>query len=288
MVPKVDTKPANEVMSYLVNEFGKTDDMRKTHTMRRLRNHIFRDNETLDGFFKTFRELRKEAMDAGNDVPDDIFRELILAAFPTVMFDTIMQNIMANPTTFATSSAVIQHITYQHSRSSNRPDAAVSGGNLPHANLIAALQNRIEHLERQGSTTRHPEKKCSNLNCLRSGHLAEECFRKGGGKEGQYPAWWRGKKDAEKPITPSPSANVTSTVGEPTQYYAALSVTNEKMEGETYADSGATDHFFRNRSDFIIYTPCSRISRSSEISTTLEIVGYGRAKKTYATTDLQW
>jgi hypothetical protein len=126
IVPDVDKKTAAEVLNYLVSEFGKTDDMRKTYTIRRLRNPIFRDNETLDSFFKILRELRKEAMDAGNDISDGVFREIILAAFPTVAFDTIMQNIMANPVTFATSSSV----------ASSHP--------------------------------RHPEKKCTNPNCLRS------------------------------------------------------------------------------------------------------------------------
>ena len=80
---------------------------------------------------------------------------------------------------------------------------AVSGDRLPQANH-AALLARIEQLEKMvASSACTPEKKCMNQNCLHMGHLAEECFRKGGGKEGQYPAWWKGKRDTRV----APAAN---------------------------------------------------------------------------------
>ncbi|KAJ3832248.1 hypothetical protein F5878DRAFT_511027, partial [Lentinula raphanica] len=90
--------------------------------------------------------------------------------------------------------------------------------------------------------------KCSN--CKRLGHLAEDCFQKGGGKEGQYPAWWKGKKD-----TSGPSANATLTpeVGELTQHYGLAAQVLSSETGEIYADTGASDHFFRERGDFVSY-----------------------------------
>jgi hypothetical protein len=290
LVPSVDKMNAYEVFEALKNEFGKSDEKRKILTNRRLRNHIFRDNEPIDTFFKTFRELRREAIEGGNDVSDTVFKDVILMAFPTLSFDTIIQNITGNPTIYPTSASVIQQIVFQYSRTESRPDAAVSGDRLPQANV--ALQNRIEHLERQlavavggsGARGNGNGKKCTNPNCLREGHLAEDCFRKGGGKEGQYPPWWKGKKDT---TLPTPAANTTVSanvsVGELTQHYAgysaSMSITDP--EDETFADSGASDHFFRKRSDFLTYTPCSRLSRSSEASTTLKIVGYGKAQKSF-------
>ncbi|KAF5390764.1 hypothetical protein D9757_004415 [Collybiopsis confluens] len=284
LITNVDKLNAQETLDALVNEFGQTDEMRKVHSMTRLRNHKYRNpSVTLEEFFQVFRELRKSAIESGNEVSDIIARELLLAAFPTTEFDTIMQNIMANPTTFKSPASIIQHITYQHSRSENRPDAAVSGDSLPKANH-AALMARIDQLEKMLSASsaalnsvRSPEKKCSNPNCLRVGHVAEDCFRKGGGKEGQYPAWWKGKKDTR--TTGSPVANATSSdVGEPLQHYA-LSVANVKIN--TCADSGASDHFFRDRSNFITYTPCSQDCQSSEANTTLAVIGYGKAIKTF-------
>ncbi|KAJ3836727.1 hypothetical protein F5878DRAFT_624395 [Lentinula raphanica] len=230
--------------------------MRKVISMRRLRSHIFCDNETIDTFFCTMRELRKEAIDMGNEIPDSVFREIVLAAFPTASFDTIMQNINANPSTFPSSSSVIQHISFQYSRSENRPDAVVPGDRLPQANSVAYLTSHIETLEKQlaasANAVKSPEKKCRN--CQRQGHLIEDCFRKGGGKEGQYPPWWKGKKDT---TVGSSTANVTATppestpeVGELPQYFG--------LTASLIAENGNE-----------IYTPCDHVAQSSEASTPL-------------------
>ena len=32
---------------------------------------------------------------------------------------------------------------------------------------------------------------CSNTNCGRRGHTKDQCWEKGGGKEGQAPDWWK-------------------------------------------------------------------------------------------------
>ncbi|KAJ3780896.1 hypothetical protein GGU10DRAFT_278553 [Lentinula aff. detonsa] len=101
----------------------------------------------------------------------------------------------------------------------------------------------MDYLEKQLQTSANavkaPDKNCNN--CKRIGHIAEECFRKGGGKEGQYPSWWKGKKDAG-----GPSANVTTTpeVGELTQHYGLAALAEGVSEGEVFADTGASDHFF--------------------------------------------
>ncbi|KAJ3992862.1 hypothetical protein F5050DRAFT_1547486, partial [Lentinula boryana] len=120
--------------------------------------------------------------------------------------------------------------------------------------------SRIETLEKQISASanavRFPDKKCKN--CQRAGHVAEECFRKGGGKEGQYPPWWKGRKEAPER---SPSANATAAVdrkapevAELTQYYGLVATAaRERTEDAIYADTGASDHFFRNREDFTTY-----------------------------------
>ncbi|KAJ3983362.1 hypothetical protein F5890DRAFT_1382612, partial [Lentinula detonsa] len=118
------------------------------------------------------------------------------------------------------------------------------------------LASRIETIERQltssANAVRSPEKKCRN--CQRSGHLIEECFRKGGGKEGQYPPWWKGRKEnpGTTPMNSAANAMTIPEVGELTQHYG-LTVSSTGENGEIFADSGASDHFFRDRADFITY-----------------------------------
>ncbi|KAJ3840771.1 hypothetical protein F5878DRAFT_533014, partial [Lentinula raphanica] len=111
---------------------------------------------------------------------------------------------------------------------------------------------KFEELERKVDGKK--KKKCSN--CGREGHLQQDCYRKGGGKEGQYPSWWRnrsgggGSTDAAE----SQAANMSS-VAELPQHYALMANVNSGGEGSLFADSGATDHFFRNKSDFVTYSP---------------------------------
>ncbi|KAJ3710790.1 hypothetical protein C8R42DRAFT_533626, partial [Lentinula raphanica] len=97
--------------------------------------------------------------------------------------------------------------------------------------------------------------KCRN--CQRSGHIAEDCFRKGGGKEGQYPSWWKGKRDTNTTSSSSHAANTASLpeVGELTQHYGLTASYPGESPGDVFADTGASDHFFRDRGDFVSYTP---------------------------------
>ncbi|KAJ3789910.1 hypothetical protein GGU10DRAFT_253881, partial [Lentinula aff. detonsa] len=86
------------------------------------------------------------------------------------------------------------------------------------------------------------------------GHLIKECFQKGGGKEGQYPPWWKGKRENQGTMPTNLAANVMTIleVGELTQHYG-LTVSSTGDQGKIFADSGASDHFFRNRADFTTY-----------------------------------
>jgi hypothetical protein len=118
--------------------------------------------------------------------------------------------------------------------------------------------------------------KCSN--CTRTGHLAADCFRKGGGKEGQYPSWWKGKKDTE---SPPKNLLANTSVGHITQSYTLSATSTTRCRGRTYADSAATDHFFHEKVGFISYTPCSREGQSSELETSLKILGVGRVRKVF-------
>ncbi|KAJ3991836.1 hypothetical protein F5050DRAFT_1715766, partial [Lentinula boryana] len=71
MVPEVDEMDAKEVFDMLIRDFGQKDDMRKVISMRKLRSHIFHKNETLDTFLRAMQEFRKEAINMGNEIPDN-------------------------------------------------------------------------------------------------------------------------------------------------------------------------------------------------------------------------
>jgi hypothetical protein len=278
LIHGTDEKSAREVMLALETEYGQKDMLIKVMTERKLRTYVFNGSEPLDEYFKNLRSIRKEAVLAGNEIDDSTFRQIVLAAFPGKEFDGIISNITSSPSSYTTSSSVIQQIAFSYSRIEERSNAATSGSKIT-AEAHAAVLAKVEELEKKMATAwakgAKSDVKCSN--CSRSGHLAADCFRKGGGKEGQYPAWWKGKKDTDPPVKTT-SAN--ASVGHIAQSYA-LSATSKSRRRGTYADSAATDHFFRERADFLTYTPCTREGQSSELETPLQILGVGRVRKIF-------
>jgi hypothetical protein len=96
LLPGSDEKTAKEIIDELEVIYGARDDLNKVITERRLRAYTFKGAEPLDEFFKRLRELRKEAMLAGNNISDETFRQIVLAAFPGPEFDAIISNIITS------------------------------------------------------------------------------------------------------------------------------------------------------------------------------------------------
>ncbi|THU77380.1 hypothetical protein K435DRAFT_702545, partial [Dendrothele bispora CBS 962.96] len=262
--------------------------MRKLDADRSLRSFTYNETDTLEQFFKDLRDLRKKSVDAGNTVSDEEFRAIILSAFPGEAFDTIIQNITSS-SSFPSSTSVIQQISSSYRRVADRKGAASTGNNLS-AQAHAAVLARIEELENQVKANATEVKKCHN--CGRLGHIKPDCFRKGGGKEGQYPSWWKGKKDSS--ITPKANSAVADpnlvhyamstsypsnlAVADPNLVHYALNTSSPSNPYLVYADSAASDHFFTRRADFLTYTPMDREGQSSEKDTKFRIVGTGKAR----------
>lgn len=199
-MPDVDDKSAKEVFEILDMEFSKKDGMRKVLTDCCLCSFVFHKTESIDKFFNQLREVRLSAVEVGNSIDNKVFQEIVIAALPTLAFDSIIQNITANESWYPMAASVIQQITFQYSRVKHRSNSVTPGDKVAQAHtatsLPAALLLRIEQLEgliaTKNAKSGNSGKECHN--CGRTGHIRDDCFRKGGGKEGQYPAWWRGKK----------------------------------------------------------------------------------------------
>ena len=111
---------------------------------------------------------------------------------------------------------------------------------------------------------------CTNTpNCGRKGHTKDQCWEKGGGKEGQAPEWWK-KKKANKPSA-NAVENKNPEKDEPENYAMAAFilpddpkalVCTSDFRSEAHAisnhsgsiiDSGASRHFSPERSKFLNY-----------------------------------
>ncbi|KNZ77341.1 hypothetical protein J132_05769 [Termitomyces sp. J132] len=132
-----------------------------------------------------------------------------------------------------------------------------------------ALQTQTNQLK--------PKLICINPNCKQSGHVIENCYWKGGGKEGQFPPNFQNRnKMSKSPVNNAATLNmpatnvVTSTMPQtseqpqPQVTYTLSATATKDLEATgayisktkmvpTYANSGATDHFFVDRHVFTDY-----------------------------------
>jgi hypothetical protein len=141
---------------------------------------------------------------------------------------------------------------------------------------VLALQAEIKTLRSGCRTSINPNKLnlvCENkANCGKTGHLIKDCFQLGGGKQGQYPAWWRRKWTAAVGANAANFAVTSDGEIKPSTHYA-LSASFSHLSLETileenkdslkrvalvagnipamlscsFANLGCTIHFFQNK-----------------------------------------
>jgi hypothetical protein len=173
---------------------------------------------------------------------------------------------------------------------------------------VLALQAEIKTLWLGCRTSINPNKLnlvCKNkANCGKTGHLIEDCFQLGGGKQGQYPAWWRGKWTAAVGANAANFAVTSDGEIKPSVHYALLvsfdhlslkTILEENkdslkrvalvagniptMSSCSFADLGCTIHFFKNKDIFSSYKSLNRVvGQSSKEGTSFTVLGTGNVE----------
>lgn len=144
---------------------------------------------------------------------------------------------------------------------------------LMHGPSVIAPTNSMNMLMAQVVPTCNDRNaKCENSNCRHIGHTKERCFWKGGGMEGQYPEWWQKSKTtnsnnntsstpatASTSMTPQANSATITTADNAANprclVFLTLTQASRKRDVMTYADSGASRHFFIDQGDFVTYGP---------------------------------
>ncbi|THV00446.1 hypothetical protein K435DRAFT_854790 [Dendrothele bispora CBS 962.96] len=230
-IPDVDTKSAKQTLKQFDKDFMAKDELIRIETDRKLHSIQYTETNTLEQFFKDLHELQKRAIDVGNQTvaSDSEFRSIILVAFPGEVSDTIIHNITTSAS-FTTSSS----------------KGTATAGNQLMAEADAAVLAKVVELERKVAAQAErlskskSDKKCSN--CSKLGHLEDDCFRKGGGKEG---------------------------LG--SSYHAALSAV------ANFSKTSSINNMSVVRKDFLAYTPIKESGLLLRKETQFIIVGIGKA-----------
>ncbi|THU98125.1 hypothetical protein K435DRAFT_661505, partial [Dendrothele bispora CBS 962.96] len=161
------------------------------------------------GYAEKIRALYKDATDAGATISDEQLITLFVDSFPRSPEWLPILAGLADETNFNVAANRLQEFV----RLMNGTD----GGGIEGMDKVSALQSEVKQLKEQIVAMQarkgpaNPGLKCTNQNCNRVGHTIENCFRKGGGKEGQYPSWWKGKRDNSTSTTTSATANTSSS-----------------------------------------------------------------------------
>ncbi|KAG9221993.1 hypothetical protein CCMSSC00406_0009201 [Pleurotus cornucopiae] len=233
-------KSSAEIWAELTKTYIRQDEMRKNFADTAFKGMRFDPNsgQKLAEFFIGLRVKRKEAMDFGNRYTDTDFRSTIISSLPGAEFDMLVQGLAS----FTVPSDLMEQIEFYYSQVENRKTAiAAKPQQLLQADAststIQALQAEIARLKSGNKKKKEDKSDKSCTNCKKRGHLAEDCFRDGGGKAGQWPDWWRGKHDGNNPDGGSSSSS-NLAVGSLSQHYAFSASANTDDLGSSVPNGG--------------------------------------------------
>ena len=92
---------------------------------------------------------------------------------------------------------------------------------------------------------------CSN--CNRCGHIKDDCFWQGGGKEGQFPPWWNRRGGGSSKGGSGNRDNPGIASANATKTFAMMARVDNEQEVRTFLDLDATHYCFRNKTNFSAY-----------------------------------
>ncbi|PPQ72484.1 hypothetical protein CVT25_000136 [Psilocybe cyanescens] len=160
---------AAEAWKSLEDRYNLSSDLARVYAQRELRAVIMTDGEDFRTHLSTLHIKHKRANAVGANVTDSDFREIILASLPS-SWDNIIATLHQTPSLMDTIVSLELHWSRV-----NRNTKVRTAGTTAVA-LKANARNDTFN-----------KKVCVNANCRRRGHLIEDCYWKGGGKEGQFP-----------------------------------------------------------------------------------------------------
>ncbi|THU97011.1 hypothetical protein K435DRAFT_573131, partial [Dendrothele bispora CBS 962.96] len=202
-------KTSADLWTHLENEFTAVSKLSRKQKEDALRNCRYTGGGVTGegGYAEKIQSLFKEAKDAGANIDDEQLITLFIDSFPRSPEWLPILSSLVDESNFNVTANKLQEFV--------RLMSGTDGGGIEGMDKVSALQTEVKQLKEQIVAMQakkgpaNPSLKCTNPNCNRVGHTVENCFRKGGGKEGQYPSWWKGKRDNTTNATAS-AANTSA------------------------------------------------------------------------------
>jgi hypothetical protein len=225
---------------------------------RDLRNMLHNDGEDFQEFINRMRTKWSNATALGAPIKDRAFRTIVLSALPQ-SWDPIVATLY---TTQSSRDAINQLMTHW---------AQISRDWISNAcTSTSALQVSAN---RQGCDRNRSQLVCTNPNCNRQGHTIEDCYWQGGGKAGQFPAWFRKRGRVKGNAAPH-------LLGQQTSANAAIaSTTAEPTEQKVYALAAITEIDIQVPSTAIVPPPHTPNSPTNTSRTYCDVVHQGGVSK---------
>ncbi|KAF8700276.1 hypothetical protein AX14_000815 [Amanita brunnescens Koide BX004] len=165
----------------------------------------------------------------GSKIPDNDFAMILLTSLPE-RWDNFTSGYLGsqgNTTTINMSNLIGVLLDEEHCRKEH---------GVPSSSEMA--------LQARGKETHE----CHN--CKKKGHLAKDCWAKGGGKEGQGPRSWKGKRDqAHQAQGDEASADENLTA------FGYMAAPVDFSKDDWLMDCGTSTHICTTREMFVDYTP---------------------------------
>lgn len=300
-------KPSHMAWDILKTQYSAYSDLVHNCREKTLKAMKYQEGEKVSGdggYIERTRKLRKVANDAGAGIDSASFKTTLLDSFPEI-WDSVVSTLYAE-----TNLTVIIACLIAHGKRVVGWNT-INGPSSTQESTVQALQASIQALtiqvqnllSRKNTAPRSDRSHMANDHCKSIGHILDECWKVGGGKQGQYPSWWKGKQDAPVPSSANlATANVSSS--EAGTVYTNVTTLSVHVDSETmelikrileeesalmvnnasqlidtsllYGDSRASTHFIQNKDCFFHYLPLGETTGTSlKASAMLNIQGIG-------------
>ena len=203
-----------------------------------------------------FRKLQDNYAKMGIEIPDGDLALLLITSLPNSWdaFTTLFFGSSYATTTTISLATLITTLSKEYERR-------------------RAKANATESTQYTVGKSSHLKPIC--MNCKKTGHSMENCYAKGGSKEGQAP--WAKKKDGDKGSQKADSANVTSELPD-FAYILPSSFDSGSPRDKWISNSGASTHICNNRHSFSTFMPDNfKVGGVGQSQSTLTL-GHGDVK----------